>query len=320
MALENDAALQGILQELEVERLRVSKANVRSFVIIGAGIGFLLVGIFVFPLPPWGFFIGIGIVIAGIVMKWRSVPAERAYQDSFKRKAIGAALRTIDSSLTISPLEGMSEKQFVDTQLFAQTPHRYHSEDQVSGKANKTSFVFSEVHAEYKTETKDSKGRRQEHWHEILKGIVFTADFNKHFHGVTVVRPSDMGSKIGGWIKKAVPIFFSRKSTEVELENIEFSKTFITHSTDQIEARYILTPSMMDKICALDAKCRYTISLSFIDSKMHIAFPLTENYFEGPVYKSLLEPSCLERDISLIRFMYGIVQELDLNTRIWGKE
>lgn len=320
MALENEVFLQTILEELEAERKVISAAKVKSFVILGIGITWLIIGILLGPLPTWGYVVGGLIVITGIVLNWRTNPAFQNYRNSFKRKAVNAALKSIDGSLCLEPQSGMTEREFVNSQLFTESPDRFNSEDQVSGKAGKTSFSFSEVNAEYKTVTTDSKGRRQEQWHEILKGIVFTADFNKNFHGITVVRPKDIGSKISGWIKKAVPVFFSKQSTLVELENLEFSKMFVTHSTDQVEARYILTPAMMDKICELDSKCRYTISLSFINTRLYIAFPLTENYFEPPIYKSLLEPSCMERDISVIRFMYGIVKELDLNTRIWGKD
>ncbi len=320
MALVNEVLLKTILQELESERKLISSAKVKSFIVLGIGLAFLIAGTLLGPLPPLGYVIGGLIVVIGVILNGRTTPAVRSYRNSFKRKAVDAALKSIDSSLCIEPEAGMSEREFVNTQLFTESPDRFNSEDQVTGKAGKTSFAFSEVNAEYKTVTTDNKGRRQEQWHEILKGIVFTADFNKNFQGITVVRPNDMGSKIGGWIKKAVPIFFSTQSALVELENASFSKTFITHSTDQVEARYILTPAMMDKICELDSKCRYTISLSFINTRLYIAFPLTENYFEPPIYKSLLKPSCMERDISVIRFMYGIVKELDLNTRIWGKE
>lgn len=320
MVMESDFILQNILKELEADRKVIASAKIKSFITLGTGILFLIGAALSGILLQWTFFIGGGIVVIGIILNWRTKAATDIYRDSFKMKAVGAALRTIDTSLSIVPEAGITENEFVNTQLFTKSPDRFNSEDQVSGKAGKTSFSFSEVNAEYKTITTDNKGRRQEQWHEILKGIVFTGDFNKHFNGITVVRPNDIGSKIGGWLQKAVPVFFSKQSTKVELENTKFAETFLVHSTDQVEARYILTPAMMDKICELDSKCRYTISLSFINTRLYIAFPLTENYFEPPIYKSLLKPSCMERDLSVIRFMYGIVKELDLNTRIWGKD
>jgi hypothetical protein len=76
----------------------------------------------------------------------------------------------------------------------------------------------------------------------------------------------------------------------------------------------------MERLCQLEDKCTYTISLSFIDTRMYIAFPLDKDYFEPPVFKSLLDQKSINEDLSVIRFMYGIIKELDLNTRIWGKQ
>ena len=314
----NDPAVQLIIQTLEADRKVIAEAKRKSFFIMGVGAVVLIVGVSL-GLSYFAAVPGAAIIIYGLVQYSKTTTAFSIYKDAFKKKVVGAALRDIDQSLIIEPLQGMTESEFDDTRLFSTSPDRYHSEDQVSGKADKTRFYFSEVHAEYKSESTDSKGRKTTTWHDIFKGIIFAADFNKNFHGVTIVRPKDIGSTIGSWFAKAVPGLFGGGSQVVELENIEFSKTFITNSTDQIEARYILTPAMMDKLCELNNRCSYTVSLSFIDSHLYIAFPLDENYFEPPLYKSLLDPSCLERDIYIIRFMYDIVKELDLNTRIWGK-
>ena len=130
----------------------------------------------------------------------------------------------------------------------------------VSGKADKTSFYFAEVHAEYKTETTTKNGT-QTHWHNIFKGILFTADFNKNFNGVTVVRPKDFGSSMGAWFSKNLFSFGSKNL--IQLENIDFEKTFVTYGADQVEARYILTPSMMERILALNKQSKDTVSFIF---------------------------------------------------------
>ena len=207
--------------------------------------------------------------------------------------------------------------EFRNSQLFTTDPDRYATEDLISGKAERTSFYFAEVHAEYKTETQTKNGR-QVQWHDIFKGIIFVADFNKNFNGETVVRPKDIGSSIGAWFSKNVYAFGDKNV--IELENEYFNKNFVTYSTDQIEARYILTPAMMEKISDLNERSAYCVSLSFINSSMYIAFPLDQNYFEPPVFKTLLRPNLLENDLSILSFMYDIVRELDLNTRIWSKQ
>lgn len=315
----DNPALQGILQQLEGDRKVLRVVVIKSIAIAIAGLLCIALAFFT-GFSPWGYILGGVVLILALVQAAKRATAFKAYTEAFKMKVIGAALQHIDPSLKIEPEKGLSEQEFESAQLFDQSPDRYSCEDQVSGMAGKTSFYFSEVHAEYKTETRDKDGKTQTDWHTIFKGIIFTADFNKNFKGVTKLRPKNFGSKLGAWITKAAPIFASKKSQLVELENIAFSNHFVTHSTDQIEARYILTPALMDKLCLLNEKSSDTISLTFIKSMIYIVFPMNENFFEPPIFKSLLAPDCLEKDLHIIQFMYDIITELDLNTRIWGKE
>ncbi|TKC56029.1 DUF3137 domain-containing protein [Pedobacter hiemivivus] len=310
--------MDSVLADLENQRKEVSALKIKSYLCIAIGILTIVAGIASGTFAIAGAVIGGIMLITGFVL-WSKTNAKfYQYRHSFKQGVIPLVLKTIDESLEMDYTNGLSEKEFICSQLFSKEPDRYRSEDQVSGIAGKTSFSFSELHAEYKTVTQTKNGR-QEHWHTILKGIVFYADFNKNFNGVTIVRPKDMGTALGAWISKAMPIFNSSDRTPVRLENPEFEKEFATYSTDQVEARYILTPAMMERLCELNKRCSYTISLSFIGSCVFIAFPLNKDYFEPPVYKSILTSGFLNEDTEVIRFMYGIIKDLDLNTRIWTK-
>ncbi len=310
--------LQNTLIELEVQRKDVSGAKLKSYLIIGTGILFVVAGFLFGDLFLAGAIIGGVTLIIGFVIFSKASKKFSGYRHEFKQRVIGAALKSIDNSLELNYESGLPEGNFISSQLFTQRPDRYNSQDQVQGNVGNTRFSFSEVHAEYKTVTQTKNGR-QEHWHTILKGIVFCADFNKNFNGTTVVRPKDFGAAIGAWISDKVSLLSSSDKELVKLESPDFCKKFVTYSTDQVEARYILTPAMMERLCELDHKTKDTISVSFTDSYVYIAFPLSKDYFEPPVFKSLLDGSFLEEDLEVIRFMYSIIKELDLNTRIWGK-
>jgi len=306
------------LIELEEQRKAVAALKIKSYLFIAGGIIIIAAAIITGALAIPGAVTGGIILITGLVFISKTNAKFSDYRHSFKQNVVPIALKTIDNSLEIDYTTGLSESDFIYSQLFSKEPDRYRSEDQISGTAGKTKFSFSELHAEYKTVTQTKNGR-QEHWHTILKGIVFCADFNKNFNGVTVVRPKDMGAALGAWISKAMPIFSSSGKELVQLENPEFNDEFVTYSTDQVEARYILTPAMMERLCELNKRCSYAISISFIDTCVFIAFPLNKDYFEPPVHKSLLDPDFLNEDTEVIRFMYGIIKDLDLNTRIWTK-
>jgi hypothetical protein len=314
-----ETSLQRTLQELETQRKIVYSQKIKCYLFIGGGILLIACGVLMGNLI---FFFGIAgaiLLLIGFIFYSKSNTNFSSYRHEFKLNVVLAALKSTDQSLEFDYEGGLSEGDFIFSQLFRQEPDRYSSQDHVFGAVGKTRFSFSEVHAEYKTETRTKNGT-QEHWHTILKGILFCADFNKHFKGITVLRPKDFGNAIGAWIADKMPIFSSSAQELVRLENPDFEETFVTYSSDQVEARYILTPSMMERLCELDSKSKYTISVSFIDSQMFIAFPLDIDYFEPPVFKSLLDQKSISEDLDVIRFMYGIVSELDLNTRIWSKQ
>ncbi|WP_316735593.1 DUF3137 domain-containing protein [Pedobacter aquatilis] len=307
--------MQNILAALEVNRQKIASTQKKGYTFVGIAIVATIAG-FYFGLGGFALLVGLIPAVYGGILLYKISDELSAYKHAFKIEVIGTVLKFINDSLQIQPSLGISSGEFEQTQLFTQEPDRYHTEDLISGKADKTSFYFAEVHAEYKTEVQTKNGTRTE-WHDIFKGIVFVADFNKNFKAVTIVRPKDLLGKMGAWFSKNV--FSFGENTIVELENSVFNQTFTTRGTDQVEARYILTPAMMERILELNSNSKNTISLSFINNRMNIAFPLDRNYFEAPVFKTLLNPELLNQDVAAIKFMYEIVKELDLNTRIWGK-
>ncbi len=309
-------AIENVIAELEIQRKKITKSLFQGWTAIIIGIVALFC-LFSFGQGIVALVIGATVIIPGIVILYRISDDTKQYKFRFKQEVIGSALASINQSIIFDHENGVSESEFINSQLFTTTPDRYHTEDLIKGKDEKTSFYFAEVHAEYKTETQTKSGR-QVHWHNILKGIIFSADFNKNFNGVTVVRPKDFGSSIGEWFSKNIYSFGDKEV--VDLESDYFNKNFVTHSTDQVEARYILTPSLMEKISELNNRSAYCVSLSFINSSVYIAFPLDNNYFEPPVFKTLLKPDLLDEDMNILTFMFLIIKELDLNTRIWTKQ
>ncbi|MEN2402259.1 DUF3137 domain-containing protein [Flavobacterium sp. MC2016-06] len=314
--INNNAAMQEVLNTLEIERKKIADTYTTCYILLGLAVLIFIVG-FLIRFLYLGVFGCLVPIVIGIVMYFRVEDDAQKYKAAYKNNVIGLALKNINESLTIEPHSGLPQYEFESSELFTTEPDRYKTQDLISGRVDKTSFWFAEVHAEYKTETRDKNGTKT-NWHTIFKGIVFVADFNKDFSVSTVVRPKDLGDAISSWFSKNV---FSFGNTEVvQLENTAFDERFVTYSRNQIEARYILTPAMMERILDLNNKSDETISLSFISSKMYIAFPLSHNYFEAPIHQSLLVPDLLTDDLSIVEFMQNIVHELDLNTRIWGKE
>jgi hypothetical protein len=203
--------------------------------------------------------------------------------------------------------------------LFRRQPDRFQGDDLVEGVIDKTQFCFSELKAEYKTETSDSKGRHRTQWHIIFKGLFFMADFNKHFNTKTFVLP-DIAEKFLGFIGEKLQSVNRTYGELVKLEDPEFEEEFVVYSQDQVEARYILSPSFMKRVIEFKRKSGRKIHLSFVDSSLYLAISFDRGSFEPRLFQSSLNIEPFEEYYEDLTLIHSIVGDLNLNTRIWTKE
>jgi hypothetical protein len=123
---------------------------------------------------------GIAVVIAAVIIgnTWAS---DKSFYIDFKKQVIERIVKFISPDLTYEPKNFVGSDSFQRSRIFLKNVDRYKGDDMVQGKVDKTQIWFSEIKAEYKTTTTDSKGRTKTTWHTIFKGLFFIADFNKHF-------------------------------------------------------------------------------------------------------------------------------------------
>ncbi len=235
----------------------------------------------------------------------------------FKNEVIGKMVTFADPSLTYEANRGMSQGDYRQSRLFLDTVHRYQSEDMVTGKLGSTAIRFSEVHAEEKTERNDGQTKSTE-WRTIFKGILFAADFNKHFTGRTVVL-ADTAEKLFGGFGTMLQKMNMNRDPLIKVDDVEFERAFAIYGTNAVEAHYILSPSLMQRILEFRKKSG-TINLSFIESRVYIAIPVRENLFEPRIYGTLVNYNRMVKYNKYLMLATGIVEDLNLNTRIWTKE
>ncbi|HRR06636.1 MAG TPA: DUF3137 domain-containing protein, partial [Victivallales bacterium] len=272
------------------------------------------------------FFSFIAIVLAIIIGLIIYISCVKAPYDSYKLdykfKLIQKIVKFINPGLSYNPSGGIPQSKYMMSKIFTKVPDRYRAEDYVSGKLDKTFIEFSEIHSEYKTETRDKNGVKHEHWHTIFRGIFIIADFNKDFRGRTLVLP-DIAEKFMGFLGQILQSWNLARDQLVKLEDPEFEKLFVVYSTDQIEARYILSTSLMRKLIEFNHKAKNIYNaktyFSFVGSKLFVAISSSKNLFEPPIMKAVNEKKILIEYFSFMNLAASIVEDLDLNTRIWSK-
>ncbi|NAY93075.1 DUF3137 domain-containing protein [Muricauda sp. JGD-17] len=148
-------------------------------------------------------------------------------------------------------------------------------------------------------------------------GMFAFVDFPKSFKGTTVVLPDQYEKKLGYLAKNIQSINFKRDEL-VNLEDVAFENEFVVYSTDQVEARYLLSPSLMERISNFKRKIKSPISLSFKDNKLYIAVTMPHGFLSLRTNENLITSNALELFYDDITTAIGIVEDLNLNTKIWG--
>ena len=235
------------------------------------------------------------------------------YASLFKDQVIEKLVEFIGDTLRYSKLGMISEYEYRDSSLFPQRVDRYSGDDLVVGKVDGVDVRFSEIHTEVKK--KGNKGK--EYWQTIFRGLFFVADFNKYFKGKTVVLP-DNSEKFLGSLSHFFQSFSSRGEL-VKMDNPEFEKEFVIYSDDQIEARYILSHSLMDAILKYKKLVGKNLSISFVGPNIYIAIGFKQRLFEPKIYKKVTNFDEVRFYFEVLSLTSEIVKYLNLDRKIWSK-
>jgi len=297
------------------------KKIVRKLFLIGVPtlivVGLCLLVIFANELEIKVVFIPLFLGIAVMAVAYRLLT--KKFIADFKSSIIQRIVRFVDENLRYLSSACVSESDFKASRIFRHRIDRYRGDDLVQGRSGKTDVKFSEVHAEYKTETRDSKGNRRTQWHTIFKGLFYIADFNKHIRGETVVLP-DTAERLFGRLGRKLQSLNKPRGQLISLEDPEFEKAFAVYGDDQIQSRYILSTSLMKRIMEFKKKTRRDVFLSFLGSSVYIAVSFQKDLFEPRIFKTLLDFEVVQEYFEDLTLAYGIVEDLNLNTRIWSKQ
>ena len=227
------------------------------------------------------------------------------YLHDYKTQVFAAVCRHHFPGLRYLPDGGMPFRLLDESQLFPFACDVYTSEDRFEGRVGATDICFSEAKAQ--RERRRGFGQNRETVYETyFRGIVFSADFQKLFPSTTGLLPK-------GPDRNRVA-----SESAAELEDPSFNAVFDTLTTDQVDVRYVLSPSLMERLTALAARFRGLRAL-FADGRLLLLLPTNRNRFEASLLERADNQGQIDSFIADAAACLGIVEALDLNTRIWSK-
>jgi len=299
------------LKALELKRRKVLQKRMYVNTVILCIVAAAVFVTIKFGMPPHIIFISIVLSVILAVGAYRFIGKD--YIAEFKILIIDRIVRFIDENLTYDRMACIPKSTFMLSQIFKTKPNRYKGDDLVSGKIGQTKICFSELNAEYESGSGKNRSVRT-----VFKGLFFIGDFNKNFSCRTVVLP-DTAEKLFGRIGQKLQSMNLVRDDLIKLDDPEFEKLFVVYGTDQVGARYVLSTSLMKRIVDFKNKTNRDIYLSFIGSMVFVAVSYKRNLFEPRIFQTLLDFGPVREYFEDLQLAIGIVDDLNLNTRIWSK-
>lgn len=210
---------------------------------------------------------GLTFVLLGILYGWVTQP-KRQYTKAYKQgilpdlaRLFGDFRYVIDGAI---PVGAMQKSKILPSH------DRYKTEDYFEGEYKGVRIAFSEVDFQQKRSSKNST-----YYVSVFKGLAILLDMKtKRFYGHTVI-DRDRG-KIAEWFKEKTD-----KLKRANLVDPEFEKTFDVYTNDQVEARYLIDPLMIERLTGLQKEYEgKNITAAFYDSKMLVLVRSSHNHFE----------------------------------------
>lgn len=315
--------LQLELAAIEPDRKAVVGASSRDTLL---GIAILIVGVLsawmmlstASPAAGGGIITGfLGVAIGGFLL-WRAHSRKSEFMQGFKLRVIPRILDTIQPGLDYSPGDGIPLSIFNASRLFSERADRYEVEDRITGRLEHTDFMLSEIHAQQRHTSTDGKGNTTTSYRTFFRGIFMQSDFHKHFRSTVRIMPNRTAflGRFGRMLSGFRP--FSHEKL-LQFEDVDFEREFNVYGSDDLEARYILTPGLMRRIVEIQQRWNHEVRLSFFDSCVCIAIQHGRNLFEPDLNRTTDCRQQLESLTAEIRACLGIIDDLNLNTRIWTK-
>ncbi|MCB2081868.1 MAG: DUF3137 domain-containing protein [Rickettsiales bacterium] len=232
------------------------------------------------------------------VYGWMYAPVLR-YSSSVKEKIYPLIIRFFGGSFAFHPEPPVVISECMPFQLLPKYD-RSKMEDYVRGIYRGVVIECFELEL-----SKYSRFEREEN--TVFNGVVIRLSANKTFNGKTVVHAP------GGELRVNDISGMER----VYLEDPEFEKYFNVYSTDQIEARYLLTVSFMERLKELGRLFGGgRPSCSFFENQLMIVIYTHKNLFKTG---SAFVPATFTEEIAIVlqemQTLFGIITTLKLDEK-----
>ena len=336
--------LKSRVDAMEKERVSktvlVKRLNIASGILIGLSILFILFAFF--PIVPVlallsifsTIFIPLGLIlaIAAQVIKFKFVSSIKKEMFPYVFKAIGPDLRYYPGKIKIIPewAKGMTVgninlnliQELINMFLPKQKqlnignigeygilpPHAILSQDDaIDGTYNDrpveiVEFELMDYNRHYGGSGYASGGSSN-NLVKVFQGVLFKTTMDKPFKSRVIIR------------QRGAAYCRIDKMQKVTLESGEFNNIYDVYAEDQVEARYLLTTSMMDRLINI-YKCGQNINLSVVNNDIAVVKQTKKDMFEPDIAKPLNDVNSYYEVMMQTKSILDFITELKLDVNV----
>lgn len=264
------------------------------------------------------YIVGFGVVCALIYLvyipiRYKQIGDSGENYTSFKEQIFKKMIAFINPSFQYVEHGYIGARELHELDIFRDKNYDVTGNDQILGSYNGVPFQYCDLYMSH-TPTFRLQNESPE---EVFSGQFFMAKFNKTFSTQIVISPKAGISEfiIGNSFSSNIV----KPSAKIMLEDPEFAKMFDVYANDQVEARYILTPTTMQNIKDIAHKAKGSLFYFFINNKIIAANNNRINKFETGV-TTKLNPELLVSFYEDLYKQFSIIDDLKLNINIWKQQ
>ena len=243
---------------------------------------------------------GLTVIMLGILYTWVTKP-KKDYAKAYKNKLLPNIIKVLGNFKY--NIKGKIPMHLMLPSKIIPRYDRYKSEDHFEGEYKGSKIQFSEIDLLEKRHT-----RKRTHYASVFKGLAILFEIkNKKIYGHTIIDYNS--SKVSEWFKE--------KSLDLKRANLvdpEFEKTFDVYTNDQVEARYLVDPTIMEKLKDLYKHYHGSkITAAYYEDKFLILIESSRNHFEPPdIYIPASDPQGLKELKKEVEDVLDIGDHLEL--------
>lgn len=291
------------IEDLETFRKKIVKTeSIYSLI-------FVAIGSVVLAITRSPYFAIIILFIALFFIALVTANSKKKFNDAYKRLIVLEVFKKVFPKINYEPNKGLDLKVIENTNMII-SPDRYCTNDYISATYNDINFETADIHLEESYKDKDGNT----HYKTIFQGQWYIFDFkSKSFKSdIQIIENSFCYSRRSGW--------FTDSFNQIQLEDIEFNNTFSVFAKNDLDAFYILTPAIMERIKLLNKRIPGDLIFCFKNSKLHIGVNNRRDSYEPSIYKSINLEEAEQSILSELNDIIEFINYLQLDKTLFRKE